>query len=66
MRDKHVWKCRDLHKEILLLANINPSTEILNPFSTGTGWNLYKVYGGFRISEWVKNATAWIVDTHLK
>ena len=23
---------------------------ILNPFSTGTGWTLYKVYGGFRIS----------------
>ena len=22
----------------------------LNPFSTGTGWTLYKVYGGFRIS----------------
>ena len=22
----------------------------VNPFSTGTGWTLYKVYGGFRIS----------------
>ena len=22
----------------------------LNPFSTGTGWTLYKVYGGFRFS----------------
>ena len=22
----------------------------LNPFSTGTGWTLYKFYGGFRIS----------------
>ena len=22
----------------------------INPFSTGTGWPLYKVYGGFRIS----------------
>ena len=22
----------------------------INPFSTGTGWTLYKVYGGFRIS----------------
>ena len=21
----------------------------INPFSTGTGWTLYKVYGGFRI-----------------
>ena len=23
---------------------------LLNPFSTGTGWTLYKLYGGFRIS----------------
>ena len=28
-----------------LYADIN-----INPFSTGTGWTLYKVYGGFRIS----------------
>ena len=24
-------------------------TQEINPFSTGTGWILYKVYGGFRI-----------------
>ena len=26
------------------------SERTVNPFSTGTGWTLYKVYGGFRIS----------------
>ena len=27
-----------------------PLTSLINPFFTGTGWTLYKVYGGLRIS----------------
>ena len=30
------------------IANIVPLN--LNPFSTGTGWTLYKVYGGVTFS----------------
>ena len=29
---------------------ISGRVDAFNPFSTGTGWTLYKVYGGFRIS----------------
>ena len=46
---------RVLNIVTILLFNIHVGqflffVQIVNPFSTGTVWTLYKVYGGFRIS----------------
>ena len=35
--------CFNIHWILCIVVDVNP-------FSTGTGWTLYKVYGGFRIS----------------
>ena len=32
------------------MAEVLGETHFLNLYSTGAGWSLYKVYGGFRIS----------------
>ena len=39
--------------QVRTIYYVDEKTQIIslfNPFSTGTGWTLYKVYGGFRIS----------------
>ena len=35
---------------ITILLVLNRTLFNVNPFSTGTGWTLHKVYGDFRIS----------------
>ena len=43
---------KEISTELLATPGTPQESQILsvNPFSTGTGWTLYKVYEGFRIS----------------
>ena len=47
---QNMWAGLNCEKDFINASNTSMKFVLINPFSTGTGWTLYKVYGGFRIS----------------